>query len=162
MVNQVTLDTSPLIIYLVGSFDSNHLSKVKYSNRKFSKIDYDLLIQYIGSKKICITPQILAEMCNIVENSFGKDLFKKFMEHIFSLLKEDIIEIYHRKERLMTNLKIIDFGFSDISLFFCSDINNEVIIGDSPLFYYFKNENKNVKFLDEILAPQWFFTNLPK
>ncbi len=158
MDNQkIILDTSPLILFLVGSFNPSYLSKIKDKNRAFSKNDFDTFSQYIQNKKILVTPQILAEMCNITQNYLGQDLFKQFMESIFALLKDGTIEVYHKKEDLMTNLDITKWGFSDMSIFFSSSVDNKVIVSDFPLYGYLEKEGKNVEFLDTILSPNLLY-----
>ena len=150
------LDTSPLIIFLVGSFNKKYLEKVKYKNRRFDAIDYDLLLQYFSGKKLFVTPHILTEMSNIVENSLGKELFQEFIENVSMLLKNDTIEVYIPKEQIILTEGLKKFWFGDMSLF-CSgeDNNHEIIVGDLQLYSFCKSKKRNVEFLDTILSPKW-------
>ena len=152
----IILDTQSLIIVTVGLYDHAKLQKIKYKDRKFTKEDFDLLSQYLYGLRIIVSPQILAETCNIVENSFGRELFKKYMEAILFFLRDGIIEIYTKKEELISVPAITKFGFSDISLFSISDAENIIISGDFPFFNFCTSERKNVIYLDQILAPKWF------
>lgn len=156
MVSELILDTSPLVIFLVGSFNKGYLEKVKYKNRKFNTIDYDLLLQYFTGKKLFVTPHILAEMSNIVENSLGNKLFQEFIENVSMLLKNDTIEVYVPKEQIILTEGIKKFGFADMSLFcFSEDSNHKIIVGDFPFYSFCTTKKRDVEFLDSILSPKW-------
>lgn len=162
MRDEFILDTSPLIILTIGLFNKDHLHKVKYGNRKFEKVDFDLLHQYIYKNKtiyenkIIVSPQILAELCNIVENNLGRELFKQYMQTISYFLREGILEVYTHKDILINVPEIIKFGFSDISVSYICSNNRILIVGDLPFYQYCKSNKLNVEYLDTILAPKYY------
>lgn len=155
MPNKILLDTSPLLLFLIGSFDKNQLSKIKYRDTPFDKVDYDLLADYLKSCQIFVTPQILAEMSNIAKKSLKNSLFQRFMEKIAHLIKNRVLEIYMPKDKILTIEGTFKYGFSDISLYCAANHAKTIVTADLPFHKFCVSSNKNVEFLDTILAPKW-------
>jgi len=154
MAQRYILDTKPFVILTVGLFNKRYLEKVGFRWKLEGK-DFDLLSGFLQGKKIIVTPQVLAETCNIVESRLKKDLFKEYMEYMMVFFKEELIEIYVEKEKLLDIEAITKFGFTDISVYAICGEKEILIVGDQDLHGFCKKKNKEVKFLDEILIRRW-------
>lgn len=132
---EMVVDTSPLLLLLIGLFDRKLIEKFK-KTKEFKLIDFELLFQYIRGKKITITPEILAEVSDFAEE-LGNERFSEFIKMNIEQLKK-IGEVYISKEDMLTeeNLKIVlKLGFTDTSLLLLAKRNNaEVITNDFRLW----------------------------
>ncbi|MCK5698667.1 MAG: hypothetical protein KAH93_02385 [Candidatus Aenigmarchaeota archaeon] len=109
------LDTEPLIIYLVGLYDSrfrsNYLGKF---NRQ--KIDFTVLARFFQQMKVkhfIVTPQILAEFWSLTKNNLG-GRHPDFIEKIIPYLKNDVIEEYVKKDVILESDIVTKYGITDI------------------------------------------------
>jgi len=75
--NNLLIDAGPLSLILIGFYDSNKLDNFLIGSKKFDKEDFKILLQFLQYPDLFVTPQILAEANNIVENSIGRDEFKE-------------------------------------------------------------------------------------
>ena len=136
---ELIIDTEPLLILLVGIYDTKKLSRVSGKTEDFNYI-VQLLRLY---KKGIVTPQILAEVSNHAQNQL-KGNFPDFIDKVLSYLKI-LDEKYVCKDKLLNKIKEIkDFGISDVSLIEISNENRLILTKDKDFLYYCKNKNMPV------------------
>jgi len=114
----------------------------------------------IIGKKIYVTPQLLAEYSNWLEKYVKDEKYRNLMKNAIEIFskkekssKHYVEEHYVEMERMVKEEKIlIDFGFSDVSIYLCSkDLNNlnkdgrvTLITSDGELSGLCKNNRINV------------------
>jgi len=149
--NEIVLDTNSFVVLLVGMYDRRLLGKVLSQNR-FNGINlndlYFCLEEFLRHRRIILTPQVLVETGNIIENRCSKDTFKGIILEFMNFLVNGIIEVYIHKNDLLENKKIQDFGFADISVFEASK-DRSLITGDWRLYSYCSNKRREVISLEE-------------
>lgn len=109
------IDTEPLIIYLVGLYDSrynsNYLSKFNKQKR-----DFTVLMRFFEQMKVkhfIVTPQILAEFWSLTKNHLD-GRHPDFIEKIIPYLKNDVIEKYVKKDEILESDILAKYGITDI------------------------------------------------
>ncbi len=149
--NEIVLDTNSFVVLLVGMYNRRMLCKVLDKNR-FKETDpdvlYDYLEEFLRNRKIILTPQVLAESGNIIENKCGESTFKDIILTFMNFLANGVIEIYIPKNDLLENKQIPDFGFADISVFEACR-NKSLITDDWKLYSYCRNKDQEVINLKE-------------
>ncbi len=151
------LDTSPLLVYVVGAFDKHNLTKISYQSRSFDISDFEYLSQFLRGNKVYVTPQILAELSNVIENSLGPELHQNCMHATALLIRDGLLELYVPKNDLLLVECTAKFGFADASLFCSTDLVDATIItGDFPFYGFCCAHQKRAQFLDAIVSGKWF------
>ena len=127
----VVIDSSPLIIHLVGSFDIKLVEKVavcKQPEDEFRCIDRLFSIY----SSIFITPYVLGEVFWLVKSRLGKR--GKEVKELFSRYKEVLFkfgEVSIKKDEIL-NFRNPEFGMVDASLFLAAKkMNCPILTSDS-------------------------------
>lgn len=143
----VLLDTGPLLLYLVGSYNNQYLSKIDYKSQ-----DYVLLVDFLKSREIVVTPQVLAEVSNLANKRLKEANFSSFFINSINILiksREDYIE----KDKIIKKSKeVADFGITDTSLIEASASSRGrlLVTSDAKLFYYCSGNDIPVIHLDSL------------
>lgn len=153
-ISNLLIDAGPLSLILIGLYDSNKLDSFRVGSKKFDKEDFKVVLQFLQSPNLFITPQILAEANNIVENSIGKEKFKELMESNMLFLKDRLIEVYIIKNKILENDLVLKFGITDISIFLSSK-DKTVLTIDWALRNICVRNKIQAYHLDEITSIKW-------
>ncbi|SNQ59842.1 PIN domain-containing protein [Candidatus Methanoperedens nitratireducens] len=108
----IVIDTSPLLLLLMGLYDKNAINNFKRLS-EYDSNDYDLLYQFVAKRKIIVTPQVLSEVSNFADQL--KNRFSEFIEENRPNL-EKIDEKYITKAEILTSPEVVKFGFTDTSI----------------------------------------------
>src|SRR3970282_1626544 len=146
----IITDTSPLLLLLIGSYDKNTIKNFKRLS-KYDSDDYDLLFQLVATRKVMVTPQVLAEVSNFAkELKNNPDTFSEIIKINKSLL-EKIYEKYIHKDNILASQELFKFGFTDASIIVAAKENDALrLTDDFPLWGICKRNGLNVKHMSEI------------
>lgn len=148
-------DTSPLLLILMGLYDKEGIESFKRLSN-YDIEDFELLLQFIGKKKIVVTPHILSEVSN-----FAKELKqRKFSEFIDANrpVLDKINEEYISKTNILDENDLVKFGFTDTSIILAARKNNALILTDDfPLNGMCKKIGINSIHINEILSQKEIF-----
>ncbi len=76
----IITDTSPLLLLLIGSYDKSIIKGFKRLSR-YDSDDFELLFQFVATRKVIVTPQILAEVSNFAKMlKDNPDTFSGFID----------------------------------------------------------------------------------
>ena len=98
----VILDTELLILYLIGVFDKRNRTD-NLSRFGYKMYDFDTLVRFKQQMKIrtvVVTPNILTEFFNQIENKLGSWFFTKNLKDI-KIILNSLIERYQIKEDII-------------------------------------------------------------
>ena len=110
----VLLDTNLLVLYLVGKYKRDYVTKFKRTNM-YTVNDFDWLSEYVSKfAKIVVTPQVLAETWNFIEK-IGEHRFVEFLEKTIPLLTL-FEEEYIHKNIIMESDGFSYIGITDMSV----------------------------------------------
>lgn len=158
---RVVIDTGPLLLFLAGNYNPESLPKmkrIKYDGGPCNKMHYDVLLQYLNhTKEILITPGVLSEAWNLIDNDISDKTYKEklFVENIkyFKIINERYVP---KDEILADNylsLNTWKYGFTDASIILCAKNNHAcVLTQDFPLFNVCKNLKIDSNYLNSILS----------
>jgi rRNA-processing protein FCF1 len=127
------LDTGPILLYLVGFYNTKYLSKINYNSQ-----DHALLVDFLKSREIVITPQVLAEVSNLANNRLKEANFSNFLTNSINILM-NAHEDYIEKDKILKRAnEVAKFGITDTSLIEASssDSSRLLLTSDEKLFYY--------------------------
>ncbi len=124
----ILLDTNLLILFLVGLFDSTFIPIFKrtamYTEEDFKKIE-----KFIKNfRNIFVTPQILAELWNLLEKIEGES-FQRFLESAIPQLLI-ITENYIHKNCILNEESIKYIGLTDMSIILTAKELNCLVLTD--------------------------------
>lgn len=145
------IDTGPLSLLLVGAYNTRYLDKFIIESKKVDKKDFELLVNFLQGLEILVTPHVLAETNNIVENKIGKRNFKDFIEKNMLFIKDSLIELYISKDEIFNTNVVLKFGVTDTSLFLASK-SKILLTMDWALRNYCKSKNIAALHLDEVTS----------
>ena len=78
---RVVLDTGPFLLFLAGNHDPEMIpgiKRLKYDGGPCNEVHYDILMQYLNhTKERIITPGILSEAWNLIDNDISNKKDKK-------------------------------------------------------------------------------------
>lgn len=128
---EILIDTGPLLLYLVGSYDKRYLSRFGYDEYEFL-----LLIRFLSSfKKVYVTPQVLAEASNLAKRRLKEEYYPIFIRRSIVLLV-GLWEEYVAKDEIIKRSELPRFGITDASLLSTVDRDKLLLTDDAPLFWY--------------------------
>ena len=113
----IIIDTSLALLYFIGNYDKDLITKFKRTNEYYSIEDYDLIekiIDFFYPSPIITTPNILTEVYN-----FSNQLQDKIKIEYFENFREKIIilsEKYYQSLSIVKNEYFTRFGLTDISI----------------------------------------------
>jgi hypothetical protein len=141
----VAIDTGPLLLYLVGSYDKGYLPKFSYD-----KPEYMLLLKFLGSfRKIFVTPQVLAEASNLAKRRLKEEHYPAFISYSIVLLS-GLWEEYVAKDEILKMSELPRFGITDTSLIGMMARDKLLLTDDAPLFWYCTGKDMPAVHLDGI------------
>jgi hypothetical protein len=147
---EIVIDTGPLLLYLVGSYDKRYLSRFSYDEYEFL-----LLIRYLSSfKKVYVTPQVLAEASNLARRRLKEEQYSIFIRRSIVLLV-GLWEEYVAKDEILKRSELPRFGITDASLLSTVDRDKLLLTDDAPLFWYCSGKDMPVMHLDGIKSLIW-------
>lgn len=131
---EIVIDTGPLLVYIAMDYGHNTISKF---TDKDSEIMLREFFQKISKDKIIfiITPQVLAEISNLVNTKIEKQFFSDFIKFSKKILLE-FKEEYISKDAILANEKLQRFGFTDVSLLEVAKRNRLILTNDRALYFY--------------------------
>ncbi|MEA2003655.1 MAG: hypothetical protein U9O53_01705 [archaeon] len=127
--NGAILDTEVLILYLVGVFDKRNRTD-NLGRLGYKMYDFDTLVRFKQQMKIgtfVVTPNILTEFFNQIENKIGGWFFTKNLQDI-KIILSSLIEKYQNKNDIIDISKFGEFDFADLSLYLTSKNENFPLI----------------------------------
>ncbi len=139
--NPIILDTGPMTFLLIGLYDpSKKLQKDIWQGH--TQEELKLLLNLIKPfKSIMITPQILAECTNLLNQSMNSDKYKFLLAQIVKPLKE-FGELYIEKNIILNYPEFSRFGPTDIGIVECSKKMGSLIITEDSNLKRFCHPNK--------------------
>ncbi len=151
----IVIDTSPLLLLLMGLYDKNAINNFKRLS-EYDSEDYDLLYQFVAKRKIIVTPQVLSEVSNFADQL--KNKFPEFIEENRPIL-EKIDEKYIPKIDILASQDVVKFGFTDTSIILAAKENNALVLTDDfPLCNICKRNGLDAKHMKtEILSLKEIF-----
>lgn len=127
----ILIDTSPLLLLLVGAFDESLIGRFKRVSR-YDRTDFDLLVQFLTGRRICVTPGVLAEVSNLAME-LKHDGFGRLVDHNIQALKR-MDERYVPKDTILNVGEIKRIGVTDTSLLVAAkECKGEILTEDHPL-----------------------------
>ncbi|PKP56871.1 MAG: hypothetical protein CVT88_09640 [Candidatus Altiarchaeales archaeon HGW-Altiarchaeales-1] len=143
---EIVIDTGPLLVILAEHYGHNTLTKFGYTD------DYVIVLKEFlkDVSKIIITPQVLAEVSNLVNTKIEKVFFSDFINFSKSILQE-LKEEYISKDIVLAKKELPKFGFTDASLLEVANGNKLLLTNDALLHYYCRNNNISLAYLREIV-----------
>jgi hypothetical protein len=136
---EIVIDTGPLLLYLVGSYDKRYLSRFSYDEYEFL-----LLIRYLSSfKKVYLARRRLKE-----------EQYSIFIRRSIVLLV-GLWEEYVAKDEILKRSELPRFGITDASLLSTVDRDKLLLTDDAPLFWYCSGKDMPVMHLDGIKSLIW-------
>lgn len=147
---EIVIDTGPLLLYLVGSYDKRYLSRFSYDEHEFL-----LLIRFLSRfKKVIVTPQVLAEASNLAKRRLKEEHYPIFICRSIILLV-GIWEEYVAKDEILKRSELARFGITDASLLSTVDRDKLLLTDDAPLFWYCAGKDLPAMHLDGIKSLIW-------
>lgn len=129
--NHVTIDCNMFLLLLIGGLGIDHIEKFKRTC-EFQKEDYFLLIRLVKHSRLLLTPNILTESSDLIDN------YDRQVNNLAAQELKRLIEITEEKFtqsiRLVQNDCFLKFGLADSSIFELSSHGVVVITVDAPLF----------------------------
>jgi predicted nucleic acid-binding protein len=131
--NNIAIDTGPLLIHAVGSFDCRKLQDVCLCEEPDEEFEF-LNKLFLSRKTFYITPYILSELFYRIRKELNLD--EKGIEKFFNIYGEFLIKIGEfniEKEKIITHEKI-KFGLADISLILANKKSRSLIFSSDAAF----------------------------
>ena len=150
----IIIDTEVMLVYIVGSYDVNYISKFKKTD-KYHPDDYKS-ISYVLScfRKKIVTPHILAELSNLsfqARDEKREDYFKAF-SGLLKRTSEDYID----KDTVLTLPLLSKIGVTDLGIIAAAKKFGYLIFtADRPLTGQAKKKDIDVLNLNDIRTVQW-------
>ena len=158
---RVVLDTGPFLLFLAGNHDPEMIpgiKRLKYDGGPCNEVHYDILMQYLNhTKERIITPGILSEAWNLIDNDISNKKDKKELFDSNIRYLEQINEVYVTKNEIISDEYLGSnawkFGFTDSSIILCARNNSAcVLTQDYPLFNICRNLGIEATHLSSILS----------
>lgn len=149
---KVVIDTIPLLLFLIGGYDTKLISEFKrLKSYHYSVKDFKTLQNFLSySKNVIVTPGVLCEVSNYAEQ-LANDRFSELINKNINFLKFTT-EIHIHKDNILESNQIFKFGFTDTSILFAAKKNNgNILTKDYKLYNYCKKFSIDAYFLDTVL-----------
>lgn len=147
----IVIDTIPLLLFLIGTYDTNLISKFKrLKTYNYSVKNFTILKQFLAHAQIIIvTPGVLCEVSNFAAN-LKVNRFSEFLKENSENFK-NMEESYIPKKIILESEEVFQFGFTDTSLIIAAKNNGgEILTGDFPLSRYCQNLGVGAQYLNDI------------
>ena len=133
----ILIDTNILLLWLVGSTNKARITQFNRT-QNFVPEDYELLVEIFHTfRKILVTPNILTEVSNLI-NQLGEPERSK----CFSVFARDIVqldEIYIDSHTIAATDKFPKFGLTDCGIVNVAKESYLVLTDDLKLASYLQN-----------------------
>lgn len=146
----LVIDTTPLLLTLVGSYDPAYLTKFKrLSTYGYTKKDFEILKKFLlGTSTITVTPGVLAEVFNYLEND---DHFLEIFNNNMILLSS-MKELYVEKSNILRFDEFHKIAFTDTSLVLAAkSTGSSILTRDWKLYGVCKSLGIEARHLDNVL-----------
>ena len=153
--NPVILDTGPLVFLLIGLCDPSK-KNAKDIWQGHTSEELKLLLKLIKPfKSIIITPQILAECTNLLNQNTSSSKYQFLLSQIINPLKE-FGEIHIEKNIILGSNEFSRFGSTDVGIIECSKkLNSLIITEDSNLKIFCHPKNIPCINFNELRPSTW-------
>jgi predicted nucleic acid-binding protein len=139
--NPVILDTGPLVFLLIGLCDPSK-KKSKDIWQGHTPEELELLLKLIKPfKSIIVTPQVLAECTNLLNQNTTSSKYLFLLTQIINPLKE-FGEVHIKKNIILDSMEFSRFGSTDVSIIECSKKMNSLIITEDSNLKIFCHPNR--------------------
>lgn len=133
----ILIDTKPLLLLLIGSYNPNSIETSKLT-QDFTLEDYELLVNLVKRfNQIVTTPNILTEVSNLLKRAEGK-----IRDQIYTLFSHSVQEFVEESKPSKETVKheyFSKFGLTDLAILDNAKGKYLVLTGDLPLFSYLQN-----------------------
>jgi len=144
----VFVDTGPLLLLLVGTYDKNATAAFKRT-RKYDVNTYDVLIQFLAARRGVITPGVLAEVSNLAME-LKDEGFRRVVEANVSSLRE-LGEAYVAKDVILSSPVLGRMGVTDVSIFVAAkEGEGEILTDDFHLLQRSRGEGVDATHMMEL------------
>jgi hypothetical protein len=134
----VVIDTNLLLVYLMGKYSVDRLSRFKRT-ASYSEEDYELLVDIISKfSRVITTPHVLTEVSNLTGQLSG-ELRREFFQHFGEELKF-LDEEFNPAFEVCRNHQFTYLGLTDSAIIRCSKSRYLVLTDDAGLFYALSDE----------------------
>lgn len=147
----LVMDTIPLMLLLVGAYDRSYLLKFKrLKSYGYVEEDFEVLRKFLlSTKTITVTPGVLAEAANFLENDSH---FSEIIVRNMGLLAK-LKEVYIEKARILNCELVFQLAFTDTSLLLLAQNSGDSILTrDRKLWAACKKSGVDVFHLDQVLS----------
>ena len=128
----LVIDTSPLLLLLIGAYDKNMIKKFGRTE-KYTESDFDILVQFLVTRKVYVTAGVLAEVSHFAEE-LKDNRFQELIDRNMENLRK-MGECHIGKDIIIENVDFKRFGFTDTSILLAAKKNDwEILTDDHPLF----------------------------
>jgi len=150
----IIIDTEIMLVYIVGSYDINYISKFKRTHPKYNPDDYKSISKVLSCfRKKIVTPHILAELSNLsfqAREEKREDYFKAF-SGLLKRTSEDYID----KDTVLTLPLLSKIGVTDLGIIEAAKkFDYLVFTDDFPMTGLARKKGIDVLNLNDIRAVQ--------
>lgn len=147
------LDTNILLLFFVGIYDEELITKFKRT-QVFAKEDYQTLLNFLNYfDKIATTPNILTEVSNLLGQL--SENIKSVMFSIFGRVVMSLQEDYVRSVDIIAVPGFQKFGLTDTSILHESNSKYLVLTDDFRLSQYLQTNGRDVVNFNHIRTANW-------
>jgi hypothetical protein len=138
----VLVDTNLLLLYLIGSFRREQITRFKRTNT-FTIEDFDLLERLLGQfARVLTTPNILTEVSNLagqLSSHLKPDFFSSFAARISFLDEHQVASSV-----VAPNREFVKFGLTDAVMIALAKESHLVLTAEFPLANYLQSLGMDV------------------
>lgn len=139
------IDTSILLLYIVGSFDINLIRTFKRT-QMFSENDFEIVSKFIDYFELKITtPHVLTEVSDFIDN-------RQILQSVLKVFIESAKEIFLESLELSKEESFLKFGLADTSVTYSAKDRCLILTDDKPLYGFLMNSQIDAVNLDQIRA----------
>lgn len=146
-------DTNLLLLLLYGLFDKSRLSQFRRVTQ-YSEQDFEYIYKLAPAfNKIIVTPQILAELTNLMKVAVHEE--HRMLQSVLILLK-GAGEKHFGKDHLSVDPLFMKLGFTDISILAAARKRRVLVVTDDlPLTHALRSRECDVLNLNDVRTDQW-------
>lgn len=154
----VLVDSSPLLLLLVGSYERGLVERFKRT-KKYSINDFDLLVQFLAGRRVIATPGVLAEVSNMAMQ-LPRSEFSRLVDRNIDALRQ-LGEIHVGKDMVIEAPEFKRVGATDTTLLLAARENDwEVLTSDHPLFSRCQKEGIEATHMEALQTRgEWFVSS---
>lgn len=139
----ILVDTSLVLLYIVGSFDINLIRTFKRTDM-FSKEDFVRVSKFIDYFDLKITiPHVLTEVSDFIDN-------RQYLQFVLKTYIESAKEIFLESSELSKKDTFLQFGLADTSVTYTAKDSYLIFTDDSRLYGFLINSQIDVVNLDQV------------